>query len=296
MNCPQCGVPMHAQHLDAHYERRVEIDVCAPCRLVWFDERESLRLSGLGWIELLAQLQHDEASLAAWAGKALGCARCHRPLRSETNATRYGRFVANRCSAGHGTLQSQAMLLAERGLVRAPTAVERAAARAEQREWACLNCGATVPGEATACAYCKTPVLLYDLPRLADSLRPHAAYRENVEAGLTDAWPCHACGQVLDPTCDALCRQCGHPVLALVAAELRPVLARLADEWQVWRRTRHAVPESGADVATPKPQTVAERSAAWLMRPVSRNHPRALLAWRVVIALVVITMLWQMWR
>jgi ribosomal protein L40E len=296
MNCPQCGVPMHAQHLDAHYERRVEIDVCAPCRLVWFDERESLRLSGLGWIELLAQLQHDEASLAAWAGKALGCARCHRPLRSETNATRYGRFVANRCSAGHGTLQSQAMLLAERGLVRAPTAVERAAARAEPREWICLNCGAPIPGDATACAYCKTPVLLYDLPRLADSLRPHAAYRGNVEGGRTEAWACHACGQVLDPTRDALCRQCGHPVLAIMADELRPVLARLADEWRVWRRTRHAVPAIGASVATPKPPTVAERSAAWLMRPVSRDHPRALLAWRVVIALAVITMLWQMWR
>jgi DNA-directed RNA polymerase subunit RPC12/RpoP len=287
---------MAAQQFDAHYERRVEVDVCAPCRLVWFDGRESLRLSGLGWIELLSKMQHDDAALAAWAGKPLGCARCRKPLHSEANTTRYGRFVANRCAAGHGTLQSQAMLLAERGLVRAPTTVERAAAHVEKREWACLNCGAAVSGDATACDYCRTPVLLYDVPRLADSLRPHAAYRDNVEAGRTDAWPCHACGQVLDPTRDAVCRQCGHPVLALVAAELRPVLARLAQEWQLWQRTRHAVPEARASAAADKPPTAAERSAAWLMRSASREHPRAVSAWRVVIALVVVTVLWQMWR
>jgi DNA-directed RNA polymerase subunit RPC12/RpoP len=292
--CPQCAVPMAAQQLDAHYEQRVAVDVCTPCRLVWFDERESVRLSGLGWIELLSQLQYDAASLAAWAGKPLGCARCRKPLRSEANTTRYGRFVANRCAAGHGTLQSQAMLLAERGLVRAPTAVERAAAHAEQREWACLNCGATVSGDATACGYCKTPVLLYDVPRLADSLRPHAAYRDNVEAGRTDAWPCHACGQVLDPTHDAACRQCGHPVVALVATELRPVLARLSDEWREWRRTRHAVPGVRANAAADKPPTAAERSAALLMRSAWREHPRSRFTGLVVVALLVIVV-WSRW-
>jgi uncharacterized OB-fold protein len=288
---------MAARRLDAHYGQRVEIDVCAACRLVWFDERESLRLSGLGWIELLAQMQHDQAALAAWSGKPLGCARCRKPLRCEANTTRYGRFVANRCAAGHGTLQSQAMLLAERGLVRAPTVAEREAAQAEKREWACVNCGASVAWRASACAYCATPVLLYDLPRLADSLRPHAAYREAVEAGRTDAWLCHACGQVLDPTRDALCRQCGHPVLALAAAELRPVLMRLAEEWQEWRRTRHTVPRASGEAASaPRLSSSVERRVAQLMQPQARAYPRGAVALCTLVVVVLVLSLWSTWR
>jgi DNA-directed RNA polymerase subunit RPC12/RpoP len=189
------------------------------------------------------------------------------------------------------------MLLAERGLVRASTVAEREAAQAEQREWACVNCGASVAGQASACAYCTTPVLLYDLPRLADSLRPHAAYREAVDAGRTDAWPCHACGQVLDPTRDALCRQCGHPVLALVAAELRPVLACLAEEWQEWRRTRHAVPRAADEVGSaPRLPSAVERRVAQLMQPQARAYPRGVLALCTLVVVVLVLSLWSTWR
>jgi DNA-directed RNA polymerase subunit RPC12/RpoP len=280
---------MRAEHLTAHYEKKVEVDLCHGCRLVWFDERESLRLSGLGWIELLGRLQHDTAAPAAWAGKPLGCARCRRPLQAQSNRTRYGRFFSNRCSAGHGTLQSQALLLAERGLVREPTAHERGAMAAEQRDWLCLNCGGPIGAGAARCAYCTTPVLMYDLPRLADSLRPHAAYRANVEQGRLDAWACHACGQALDPTRDAACAQCGHPVLALAAADLRPVLERLQREWQQWSQGLHPVPEP----ASPVPAQ-GESAGPW---PAPRRSPPSLqwLPWLIVLLVLFALRRWWPW-
>jgi DNA-directed RNA polymerase subunit RPC12/RpoP len=280
---------MRVHMLDAHYERQVEVDLCLDCRLVWFDKRESLRLSGLGWIELLGRLQHDKASLAPWAGKPLGCARCRKPLQAQANVTRYGRFVSNRCAAGHGTLQSQALLLAERGLVRGPTAHERAAVAAERRDWLCLNCGGPIDGDAVACSYCSTPVLMYDLPRLADSLRPHAAYRANVEQGRLDAWACRACGQALDPTREASCGQCRHPVLALAADDLRPVLARLEREWQGWKQGLHPVPDAV--------QPMSEGGDASFLWHQSRQSPRGLqwLPWLLLLLVLLAVNRWWPW-
>lgn len=234
LRCAQCGRPMHQALLAGHYERRVEVDLCEPCRLVWFDDRESLNLSGLGWIDLLDRLQHDQPSLHAWAGRPLACARCAKPLKTAHNQTRYGRFVSHVCAERHGALQSQAMLLAERGFVRAPTLGERAAMAAEKRAWSCLNCGAPIEGDDAPCAWCKTPILLVDLPRLADALRPLARHRDTVSAGRLDAWACHACGQALDPTTQACCPQCGHLVVAPRVADLKPLLALLRRQWQSW--------------------------------------------------------------
>jgi hypothetical protein len=280
---------MRRQALDAHYERRVEVDLCLDCRLVWFDERESLRLSGLGWVELLGTLQHDAASLAPWAGKPLGCARCRRPLQAQANQTRYGRFVSNRCAAGHGTLQSEALLLAERGLVREPTAHERGAVAAEHRDWLCLNCGGLIAADASRCSFCTTPVLMYDLPRLADSLRPHAAYRANVEQGRLEAWACRACGQVLDPTRDAACAQCGHPVLALDTADLRPVLAHLEQEWHRWRQGLHPVPATSLPAPAQR-----EQMQSW---PAPRRAPMSLqwLPWLILLLVLLAVKRWWPW-
>jgi hypothetical protein len=282
---------MRALRLDAHYQNSVEVDLCQACRLVWFDERESLRLSGLGWIQLLGAMQQDAAATAAWAGRPLGCAHCRKPLRSQANVTRYGRFVSNRCAAGHGTLQSQALLLAERGLVRAPTAHERAAVVAERRQWLCLNCGGAIGGDAGDCPWCNTAVLMYDLPRLADSLRPHAAYRDNVDQGGLGAWACHACGHALDPTRQAVCSQCMHPVLALAAADLRPVLARLEQEWQVWKQTLRPVPERAPPPLPPAPLDVL---ADWNQRPRSPSWLQWL-PWAMVFGVLVAVNRWWPW-
>jgi hypothetical protein len=229
--CPQCTADLQGLRLPAHDLRQVELDVCAACRLVWFDAGEAMRLSAPGWIALLQRLAGQGVANRPWSGSPLACPRCAHPLRLRHDLSRYGRFVAQDCPAGHGSALGWAALLARRGLVRAPTPAEGAAMRAEPQAWACLNCGAPWTDGAVACGHCGKPALLVDLPRLADSLRPRAAGRPTVSGGRPATWACHACGQVLDPTRQIACGSCGHPVMAPVLADLRPLLGSLAADW-----------------------------------------------------------------
>lgn len=247
---------MQAAHLHAATGAAVEIDLCPGCRLVWFDDREALQLSGLGWIGLLTRLQHDAAAPNAWSGERLGCVKCGQTLVARHNQTKYGRFLVHACARGHGTLRSEAMLLAERGMVREPSTAERAALSAEHARWACLNCGAPADDERN-CRWCHTPLLMIDLPRLATSLRPEAGGRELPRSGEVQAWACHGCGQVLDPTRENQCAQCHHPVLARLPEHLQPVLQALEREWSTWlAEARRQLP------ADPTPRA-ARRKADW---------------------------------
>lgn len=233
LGCPRCRDALKPLSLAGHYERRVLIDYCSSCRFVWFDDIESVQLSGLGWIDLLDRVGEGASPYPELPPQPLGCPLCSKKLVASKNQTRYGRFVAQRCPQGHGCLQSLPMLLAERGLVRAPTRPEQHA-MAREGEQPCLNCGAPLPAKGDFCTHCRTPLLMFDLPRLADSLEPNAQWRDNVRGGRLDAWACHGCGHALDPTRHADCPQCAHPVLARTVADLGPTLAVLREQWQVW--------------------------------------------------------------
>lgn len=230
---------MAALRAEGHYGREVEIDLCEPCRLVWFDGLESVNLAGPGWISLLECLALEDPALLPWSGREIGCPRCRQPLRAVHNRTRWGRFVALECPRREGCLQSHALLLAERGLVRPPTPRERHAA-SRAGGWPCLNCGAPVEAAADECGHCRTPMLMVDLPRLAEALRPSPADRATVSAGRPLAWPCAGCGQALDPTVTPECTQCGQAVFAPTLADLAPLLAALRDEWRALAAAREA--------------------------------------------------------
>jgi hypothetical protein len=58
--------------LEGHYTHKVDVDVCMHCHLVWFDTLESVRLSGLGWVQLIRQMIASPALNAPLAPQ-LGC-------------------------------------------------------------------------------------------------------------------------------------------------------------------------------------------------------------------------------
>ena len=53
--CPRCTAVMQALQLPSHRPLPVTVDHCAGCRLVWFDELESVQLDGMGWTRLLRE-------------------------------------------------------------------------------------------------------------------------------------------------------------------------------------------------------------------------------------------------
>lgn len=232
--CPRCGGRCAHLLLAGRYDRVVEVEHCGACRLVWFDQLESVQLAGLGWVSLLGSLQQG-AGLAIPEGKAggLGCPRCSAALKTVQNRSRYGSFAALECPRGHGHLHTHAGVLAERGLVRGLLPAERSALQSGRRRLACLNCGASSDGSSERCRHCDTPLLVMDLPRLAQALSVSPHEDSPRPEGLPLAWSCFACGQALNPSREAECSSCHQAAVAPSLVALQPLLdeagALLAD-------------------------------------------------------------------
>lgn len=230
--CPRCRGPMAPLVLSSHTGRSVTVDHCGPCRQVWFEQFESVALDARGWIRLLRQLEAGagepaaEAALPSGGPGGLACPACQAPLRTVSNLSRFGRFTALECPQRHGHLHGQAGVLAERGLVRPLGARERKALLEEQHRITCFNCGAPADGQGDRCGYCQSPLVVIDLPRLAQSLAARV-----VDEGLLPAvpgrslpWRCRSCGTSLDPARHAQCPQCGHLVVSLELPDIEPLL------------------------------------------------------------------------
>lgn len=222
--CPQCGHTMAPLDLEGHYGQKVPTDVCGECHLVWFDAFESVRLSGLGWVQLLRRMQEAAPHRPGPLNAALACPRCAAPLKAVHNLNRFNRFAALECPRQHGHVQTFTLLLAERGMVR-PLARDDIAALAEERRApCCFNCGATVDAGAGRCSHCDSPLVVVDLPRLMVALLMRHAEPLPEGSAQRVSWPCHGCGAPLDPTREARCDRCHHAVVLPRPMDLGPLL------------------------------------------------------------------------
>ncbi|MFO1266072.1 MAG: hypothetical protein U1F67_04260 [Rubrivivax sp.] len=267
---------MAQRRLHAHGGRPVLVDHCAACRLVWFDTLESVQLAGLGWVELLREMSRAEAQPLSSAPPprppTLACPVCEKPLKTVHNQTRWGRFPMQECPAGHGHLQGDAALLAERGL-RPLLPPERGALKARQRLLHCLSCGGPVEGNALdtaeACPWCATPLLVVDLPRLGHALRQRGVQDGGpmpVADGVPLRWPCHACGITFDPTRTAACPQCGAGTLAPAISDLQPLLDAAEHELARAGRQPPAAALAHLHAAARLAQHAARAAVKWFFR------------------------------
>lgn len=221
--------------MPAQYGPAIAVEHCRACHLFWFDELESMRLSGPGWLQLLRQLLDSPQAPAPAPGVQLQCPRCALPLRTQHNQTRFGHFTLEVCPHCRGHAQGQALLLAERGLFRRLLPVEFAALQREGQTPECLHCGAALEAGQPRCRHCQAPALRIDLARWlqAIALRSGRALQAAAPAQPL-AWTCQACGQALDATRHPHCPQCQHPVLLPHLSQLPPLLeAMLAQREQL---------------------------------------------------------------
>ena len=222
--CSSCKQPMQTVALEGHYQRSVNADVCVHCHLVWFDALESVRLSGLGWVQMIRTMIASPALNAPLAPR-LACVRCQSPLKAVRNLTRFGRTAAQECPHGHGHLQGYSLLLAERGLVRPIYPHDRQALREQGRALSCLGCGAPMDSAAKDCHYCASPLVMVDLPRLTQALLLRHGDPLDLRAPAQQLGvACIGCGQAIDPTVDIRCSQCDQSVALAQLHELGPLL------------------------------------------------------------------------
>jgi hypothetical protein len=252
LTCGNCREPMQRLALTGHYGAPVEIDLCLPCHLMWFDGTEIARLPGPALIEVIGTiaaaqpLPHRPLRLDA------GCARCRAALKPVHNQSRTGRSLQLECVRGHGAYHSFAQFLADKGLVRPLSSADRAALLARDGRIDCVGCGGPIGQTDGACRQCGALPSMFDIARLASALDPegvtarHAVHTTPRRRGMLE---CPACGAPVPEATRIGCAHCGATLALTNLADVSSALASLAELLK-----QHA--------QKPAPEIVAKRLAA----------------------------------
>ena len=198
--------------LPGHYGSSVELDLCAPCHLVWFDQTEAARLPGTALLELIGTMAHSQTLPHEVLRDDARCPRCSGHLKTVHNSTRWGHSLQLECQRGHGAYQTFAQFLQEKGLLRPMSHLDRAQLLQRQGRIDCVNCGAAVGTADEQCPFCRSVPSLLDVARLAHALDPEGAIApQPVHAthAHQEALHCAACGAALPHEQSLACTQCG---------------------------------------------------------------------------------------
>lgn len=250
--CGNCGQPMQRQQLAGHYGQSIEIDLCAPCHLLWFDSLESVRLTGASLLELVGAMAGAHGTPHHALGNHVRCPRCRGELKIVHNRSRWGATRQLECLRGHGAWQTFAQFLSEKGYVRELTAADRLALLQADAALACVNCGAPLASTQAACTYCGSLAGLVDVARLARALDPDdATERAAVRRTATQrhVFTCHACGAAAAEGTALRCAACG---ATLASPDLR----------QAYGALRTLEPALRAHAQQPAPHVRARRLQA----------------------------------
>lgn len=241
MNCTRCAQPLRVLALAGHYGRQVEIDLCAPCHLVWFDDVEAAQIAGPGLLALVGEMAAAQTLAHTAPGRDAEppCPRCGAAVRLVHNPTRWGRAMQLQCTQRHGAWQTFAQFLAQRGLLRPMTLPDRHRAGQHEGGLCCVNCGGAIGLHDEACTWCRSVPALLDVARLARALDPdgategHAVHRQAAKGG---ALNCLACGVAVEEPGAWRCAACGATLGTPRLAEAHRQVSALAPALQAHAR------------------------------------------------------------
>jgi DNA-directed RNA polymerase subunit RPC12/RpoP len=169
MNCPGCATAMTAITLDGHLGTKVDLDLCAPCQVIWFDHLESLRLAPGGVLRLFQVIADGTPRSPAPLKLPVKCPRCELRLLLTHDRQRNTPFRYWRCAREHGRLTTFFDFLREKDFVRPLSPQQLAELRANVQMINCSNCGAPIDlAGAPACAHCGTPISMIDLKQIEE--------------------------------------------------------------------------------------------------------------------------------
>ncbi|MBV5299808.1 MAG: zf-TFIIB domain-containing protein [Rhodoferax sp.] len=173
--CPSCHVPMATHKLASVVGGFVELDLCYPCRGIWFDPQENLKLSPAAVVDLFRLLhehRHDHVSPLA---NKLACPHCQRLLAQGFDMVKSGRYITYRCIQRHGRFSTFASFMIEKGFVRQLTAQEIDSMAQRTAVIYCTSCGAPVDlRQDHACPHCRSALSLLDPQAVERALQGYA--------------------------------------------------------------------------------------------------------------------------
>ncbi len=280
--CSHCNEPMRKLGLAAHYKRTVEIDVCEPCSLIWFDDTNSTRLAGPGLADLVRIIHGamQQPRPLQPLPQSLKCPICAQTLKRVSNISRYGRTAQLECPDKHGSYQSFALFLAEKGYFRPFTWADIKQAIESGKRLSCFNCGATLamrPNEE--CEYCKSPAGLIDPARLASAIDTQGAAPALQLAPTVKQSECPCCGGAIQLSSEMVCPHC--------RAIVRPAETEkaLAASDAVARQVRDNYDQQLVDVSRSKLDYIAKSDSPAFRMPSSEGFRRGAIVVVTVISL-----------
>jgi hypothetical protein len=269
--CSHCQEPMRKLGLAAHYQRTVEIDVCEPCSLIWFDDTESTRLAGPGLADLVRVIHNamQQPRSLQPLPQSLPCPICAQALKRVSNITRYGRIAQLECGEKHGAYQSFALFLTEKGYFRPFTWADIKQVLESGKRLSCFNCGATLESRPHGeCQYCKSPVGLIDPARLASAIDSERVAEPLRLLPAVEQTACPCCGGAIQLNAEMVCPHC--------RAVVRPADTEraLAASETVASQVRDNYAKQTAEVSTRKLEYVGRSEAPVYRMPGSESLRR----------------------
>ena len=173
---------MTTQRLERRPLGEASIDLCSPCRALWFDGYESLQLTPGATLALLKTIHDAERENALPLAARLACPRCSSALALTRDLARTTRFSYYRCPRGHGRFTPFMQFLLEKSFVRPlpPAEIERL--RRAVGTVRCNGCGAAIDlADDAACPYCRAPIAVLDPDALARTVEALSA-AESIDA------------------------------------------------------------------------------------------------------------------
>jgi protein-arginine kinase activator protein McsA len=250
--CPNCRASLRALTLAGHYGRWVEVEVCEPCHLLWFDGFESVNIAALGVLTLVREVVRSHERTHTQTSATLACPSCTGGLRLVRDKTRFGETLQHRCTLGHGSAQTFAQYLAEKGVLRTLSRAEvvslMSSAKASEgalpsKALFCVNCGAMhrpTRSVQSSCHYCGSAFLALDMAGLLAVVDPYDATQDNAAGKALKMLlasqrqlNCPHCGFTLDATRHAHCPSCKETIVVTdlrFALQLLEALAPLIEK------------------------------------------------------------------
>ena len=183
--CPSCARPMRKEVFERKLGGEMPIDICPPCRLIWFDPYESLQLTSAGLLEMFKLIHAHERDPSNPIRDLLDCPRCRSQLVLTHDVQRTTRFVYYRCQSNHGRLTAFFQFLREKNFVRTLSASEVNRLKVDVKQVQCSSCGAPINlATDSACSFCKAPIEILDGNAMQAALANLVAdEREHLELG-----------------------------------------------------------------------------------------------------------------
>jgi ribosomal protein S27AE len=155
---------MTTRTLDGQLGRAVDIDMCGPCQVFWFDQYENLQLTPRATLQLFHLIGEHAAAGRPSLSVTAKCPRCGSRLVTTHDMQRNVRFQYLRCPHDHGRLTAFFDFLREKDFIRPLSGEQIEALRRSVQAVNCSNCGAPVDlAHGSTCGHCGSPLSMLDV-------------------------------------------------------------------------------------------------------------------------------------